>query len=129
MERDGGRERDRSGARARRSRTPNARLRVELHIGALVIDDLGTGSPDALVAAMTAELQAALSRELAVLGQVDGQARAAELVAGLSADRVRAAVTLPPAGAAGGAGRVIGASVAGAVAGRRASAGQPGGAR
>src|SRR5260370_19226276 len=97
MERDGGRERDRSGARARRSRTPNARLRVELHIGALVIDDLGTGSPDALVAAMTAELQAALSRELAVLGQVDGQARAAELVAGLSADRVRAAGTLPPA--------------------------------
>jgi hypothetical protein len=102
-----------------------ARTRIEVRIGQLIIDDLGTGSPDALLAAMTTELQAALARELT------GRGRAGELARspGLSADRVRATVSLPPAAGtndgpgagpgAAGAGRVIGAALARVVAGQR----------
>ncbi len=97
-----------------------AQTRIEVRIGQLIIDDLGTGSPEALLAAMTTELQAALARELT------GRGRAGELARspGLSVDRVRATVSLPPsAGPAGlgaaGVGRAIGTAVARAVAGQR----------
>jgi len=98
-----------------------ARARIEVRIGQLIIDDLGTGSPDALLAAMTTELRAALARELT------GRGRAGELAwsPGLSADRLRATVSLPSAAGANGgpgaagAGRVIGAALARVVAGPR----------
>lgn len=100
---------------------------VELRIAQLIIDDLGTGSPDALVAAMTTELEAVLARELAGRGLAGELARSP----GLPADRVRATVSLPPAGGTGGAtgaGRAIGATLARVVAGRQDSPRQPGGA-
>ena len=96
-----------------------ARARIEVRIGQLIIDDLGTGSPDALLAAMTTELRAALARELTGRGRAGGLARSP----GLSADRLRATVSLPPAAGANGgpgaagAGRVIGAALARVVAG------------
>ena len=98
-----------------------ARTRIEVRIGQLIIDDLGTGSPDALLAAMTTELRAALARELTGRGRAGGLARPP----GLSADRLRATVSLPPAAGANGgpgaagAGRVIGAALARVVAGPR----------
>jgi hypothetical protein len=103
-----------------RNAVVRARTRVEVRIGQLIIEDLGTGSPDALLAAMTTELQAALARELTRRGRAGELARSP----GLSADRVRATVSLPPPGGDVGpgattVGRVIGAALARVVAGPR----------
>jgi hypothetical protein len=109
----------------RRNPARQSPARIELRIGRLVIDNPGTGEHGELVAAMTAELRAVLARELAAPGRAAGLARS-------PAGRLRAAVSLPPAGSPGGdagAGRAIGAALARAVTGRRGSSRQPGGTR
>jgi len=90
-------------------------MRIEVRIGRLVADDLGGCSQEDFVAAVTKELRLVLARELG--GPRPANSR--------SAARVRAAVTLPAAGAArrpGGpsAGRVVGAALGAAVASDRA---------
>lgn len=113
----------------RADRVRSAPAQIEVRIGELIIDDLGTGAPDALVAALTTELQTVLARELAWYRGPRAAARAA----GLSAARVRATMVLPPAvpapdagrPAAGGAGTAAGTGAAIGAALARAVAGQP----
>ena len=112
--------------RAGRARPASAQ--IEVHIGELMIDDLGTGSPDVLVAALTTELQVALARQFPRSGQPREAARAAAL----SAPRVRVTMALPSAGevpgavgagTAAGVGTALGAALGRAVAGPRELAG------
>jgi hypothetical protein len=85
-------------------------MRIEVSIDHLVADGLDGGSADGLVAALTAELRLVLARELA---SAVGRRRLSGAQA-ISVPRLRAALTLPPAGP--GAGAAIGGA-AGAVAG------------
>ena len=83
-------------------------MRIEVHIGKLVFDDLGGCSQDDFVAAVTRELRFALTRELGGPRPAAGPTR--------SVARVRTAVTLPTTGAAGvSAGRAVGAALGAAV--------------
>lgn len=84
-------------------------MRIELHIERLVADDLGGGSRDDFVAAVTRELRLALARELGGPRPAAGRTR--------SVPRVRTAVSLPPAGAP--AGRAVGAALGAAVTSER----------
>jgi hypothetical protein len=86
-------------------------MRIEVSIDHLVADGLDGGSADGLVAALTAELRLVLARELA---SAAGRRRLSSAQA-ISVPRLRAALTLPPAGP--GAGAAIGGA-AGAVAGQ-----------
>jgi hypothetical protein len=91
-------------------------MRIELSIDQLVADGLDRGAADRLVAALTAELQSVLARELA------GPAGRRRLSGGqpISVPRLRAALTLPPAGSGpgSGSGAAIGAAAGAAVTGR-----------
>ena len=101
---------------------PIAPARIQVHIGRLIIDDLGTAAPEELVAALASELEGALGGLLA--GGVP--------LGGTSVRTVAASVTLPARDGAGRAaeaaeagryGRAIGAALAAAVAGQAASPG------
>jgi hypothetical protein len=83
-------------------------MRIELSIGQLVAHGIGADSTDEFVAALTAELHVVLARELGQGQLTGGQA--------ISVPRLRAKLTLPPAGSAS-AGRAIGAALGGAVTG------------
>jgi hypothetical protein len=90
-------------------------MRIDVHIGKLVTDDLGGCSQDDFVAAVTRELRLVLARELGGPRTAAGGTR--------SVARVRTSVTLPAAGAAGlsagaggpAAGRAVGAALGAAV--------------
>jgi hypothetical protein len=87
-------------------------MRIELRIGRLVADDLGGCATDDFVAAVTRELRLVLVRELAGPRPAAGRTR--------SVPQVRAAVTLPAAGATGvPAGRAVGAALGAAVTSER----------
>lgn len=93
-------------------------MRIELSIDRLVADAAIAGSADAFLAALTGELRLVLARELGQrqLSQL-GQLTGAQAV---SVPRLRAALTLPLAGAgagAGAAGRAVGTALGGAVTG------------
>jgi hypothetical protein len=88
-------------------------MRIELSIDHLVADGLDRGAADGLVADLTAELRSVLARELA------GPAGRRRLSGGrpVSVPRLRAALTLPPAGY--GPGAAIGAALGAAVTGNQ----------
>jgi hypothetical protein len=88
-------------------------MRIELSIDRLVADGRIAGSAEELLAALTGELRLVLAREL-------GQRQMSQLTGdqAISVPRLRAALTLPPAGT-GAAGRAIGAALGGAVTGDR----------
>jgi hypothetical protein len=86
-------------------------MRIEVSIDHLVADGLDGGSADGLVAALHAELRQVLARQHATAA---GRRRLSGAQA-ISVPRLRAALTLPPAGP--GAGAAIGGA-AGAVAGQ-----------
>lgn len=86
-------------------------MRIELRIDRLVADDLGACSRADFVEAITQELRLVLAREL-------GQPPAAAYRG--SVPRLRAALTLPAAGAtATSAGRAVGAALGAAVTSER----------
>jgi hypothetical protein len=87
-------------------------MRIELRIERLVADDLGGGSRDDFVAAVTRELRLVLARELGGPRPAAGRTR--------SVPRVRTGVSLPAAGAGGpAAGRAVGAALGAAVTSER----------
>jgi hypothetical protein len=89
-------------------------MRIELHIDRLVADGLDGRSADDLVTALVGELRLVLAREI-------GSRRLAGPRA-VSVPRLRAALTLPSAGAGAGTapvGRALGAALGGAVTGDR----------
>ena len=89
-----------------------ADMRIELHIGRLVVDGLGAYSQDELVAAITGELRLAIARDF---GWPQVAARQA-----MPVPRLRATLARPVAGAtAASAGQAIGATLAGALTGAR----------
>jgi hypothetical protein len=91
-------------------------MRIELRIDRLVADGLDGRSADDLVAALVGELRLVLAREIGSRRLAGGQA--------VWVPRLRAALTLPPAGpgtgagvGAASAGRALGAALGGAVTG------------
>jgi hypothetical protein len=87
-------------------------MRIELRIGRLVADDLGGGSRDDFVAAVTRELRIVLARERSGPRPAAGRAR--------SVARVGTEVSLPAAGAGGpSTGRAVGAALGAAVTSER----------
>jgi hypothetical protein len=87
-------------------------MRIELRIERLVADDLGGGSWDDFVAAVTRELRTVLARELGGPRPAAGRTR--------SVARVRTTVRLPAARAGGpAAGRAVGAALGTAVTSER----------
>jgi hypothetical protein len=87
-------------------------MRIELRIERLVADDLGGGSRDDFVAAVTRQLRLVLARELNGPGPAAGRTR--------SVARVRTTVNLPAAGAGGpAAGRAVGAALGTAMTSER----------